>query len=202
MFLISVKPIWVSAPNCGCRTRIWTKAQKDKRWRTPFCPVMTLVRTPDKPSEPGHCGTRNSGSVIAGSGDNCNRHQSGNISPPPPAMKLQQIVGSHDPDKACFRVAIYQFFEGFCGIYRAEFGFDSGSLYVAAARLRLCGRQPRGQGSHALFGFQGVARRHQPITFIKAKRIHREQADRPMSIMRGVERTAHQANSFQGRVCP
>ena len=152
-FLISVKPIWVRTPKSGGRTGIWTKAQKDKRWRTPFRPVMTLVRTPDKPPEPGHCGTRNDLGVIAGSGDNCNRHQSRYIAPPPPVMKLQQIVGAHNPNELRFWVTRHQFLQRFGGVDGAKRLFDSGDFNRCALCLCLCRCHPRGQRRHVRLGF-------------------------------------------------
>lgn len=163
---------------------------------------MKLVRTPDKPSEPGHCGTRNSTCIIAGSGDNCNRHQSRNIAPMFPVVKLQQIVRAHDPDKADFGISRDQFFQGFCGVHGAKVAFNGGGLNRCAPRLVLRRCQPRRQRRHAFCGFQWIARRHQPPKFVEAQRIHREQANRPVATMRGVERSPHEANGFQGRICP
>ena len=160
---------------------------------------MTLVRTPDKPSEPGHRGTRNSMFVIAGSGDNCNRHQSRDVAPPPPVVKLQQIVRPHDPDEADFGIAHHELLQRFCGVDGAKLRLDGGNFNRRAPRLRFGRRHPRRQRRHVCFGFQRVARRDHPPIFVKLERIDREQANRPMSAMRRVERSAHEANGFQGR---
>lgn len=197
LFRISLVPKWISSAERGCRSGVGTKAQKDKRRRTPSCPVMTLVRTPDISPEPSHCGSRNCIIIIAGARDNCNRHQAGNVSPPPPVMKLQQIICAHDPDEPDFRVARLDNPQCVDGINRTQFPFDRGRLYRASARLPLCGGEPCVQWCHAFFGLERITRRHQPPNLVQLQRIHRKKADRPVPAMRRVKRSSKQANGFQ-----
>src|SRR3546814_7323109 len=110
----------VRLPQQGCRSWIWAKAQMHERRRSPIRPLCLVTGGPDEAPQPAHCDSRMGCIIIAGTGDDCNRHQSRYVAPLSPVVELQQIVRAHDPDEPPFGIAADQFLERIHGIARTQ----------------------------------------------------------------------------------
>src|SRR3546814_7963442 len=82
-----------------------------ERRRSPIRPLCLVTGGPDEAPQPAHCDSRMGCIIIAGTGDDCNRHQSRYVAPLSPVVELQQIVRAHDPDEPPFGIAADQFLD-------------------------------------------------------------------------------------------
>src|SRR3546814_1184509 len=92
-----------------------------------------MARRPDETPEPTHRNSEPGRVIIARTGDDGNRKQAGNFTPLPPAMKLLQIIRSHQPDEAPLGVAADQRADRIDGKPRAEIELDRGRASGRAA---------------------------------------------------------------------
>ena len=198
----SARPFWIGGAQCGGRARIWIKTQIYQRGCAPSCPGVQAGGRPTKSTEPGTRGARQCSALIARTRDNRNRHGTGDCTPAPPAMKLRQIVATHQPHELRLRVTSPQRAQRIERVARSQFGLNRGGHDTAAPRLFSRRGQPRSERSHPSLGLERIARRDQPPHRVKVQRAHCEQADRAVPAMRRVETPAQESDSGQGRICP
>src|SRR3546814_12893190 len=121
-----------------------------------------MARRPDETPEPTHRNSEPGRVIIARTGDDGNRKQAGNFTPLPPAMKLLQIIRSHQPDEAPLGVAADQRADRIDGKPRAEIALDRGRSNGRAAggvSCRTTAGAERGQdGKHVVWGKKVVGR--------------------------------------------
>jgi hypothetical protein len=111
---------------------------------------------PPVSAEPGHRGARPGSTIIAGTGDNRNRHGPGDAAPVFPAVELGQIVATHQPDEAPLRVAGGEFAQGVDGVAGAQFALDRGRHDRRAACHAVGRGEARASGAMPAFGFSGL----------------------------------------------
>src|SRR3546814_18130587 len=111
-----------------------------------------MARRPDETPEPTHRNSEPGRVIIARTGDDGNRKQAGNFTPLPPAMKLLQIIRSHQPDEAPLGVAADQRADRIDGNPRAEIALDRGRASGRAPGGVSCRTQAGAQRGKPLFG--------------------------------------------------
>jgi hypothetical protein len=103
---------------------------------------------------------------------------------------LREIVGAHQPDEMCARIARLQRRERVGGEMRTKPGFKikdpNARIAGDAHRTRdaLCKRR------HAGDGLQRILRRDQPPDLVEAEALQGFEADMAMAVMSRVERAA------------
>lgn len=202
----SLRPRRIGLPDGGGRTGIGVETQQHQPWRAPSSRLFQTGRRPPESAQPGHRRTGNSAAIIARTGNNRNRHSTRDIAPPPPVVKLRQIVGAHDPRETFGGPTATNPRQSINGIARAQFALDGRNADRRAPRLRPGRGHAGGKRGHARTRLQWIARRHQPPHLIQPQRGERHEADAAMAPMGGVEAPAHEADTlrigFQGRTCP
>lgn len=137
--------------------------------------------------------------IIAGPRNNGNGNDSGYATPIAPLAKLLQIVGPHQPDEAFFRKTGDQRLHRINGVARAQFTLNCRSANRSmASELARMGEAGRERG-HARFGLERVAGADQPPHFIQPQSLCRKQRYGPVPAMRGIKRSAEQADGVSGQ---
>lgn len=195
-------PVRISAANCCRRARIGIETQFYQRGCAPSCPVAQAGCGPPVSAKPGPGEARLGSAIIARTRDNRNRHGTGHAAPVLPAVKLGEIVATHQPDETMFRIAPRQLCQCIGSIAGAQIVFDR--CWTNSRTLGLPDRrgESRRQGRHPGLGLERVAGRDQPPDFVEPQSFQHEQADPAVPAMRGIERPAQKANAFQGLTCP
>ncbi len=165
----------------------------ERRW-SPVRPVAALARGPDEAPQPAHGRRAMNPLTIAGSGDYGNGHDARNGAPALPLAELLQIVLTHQPDEAVAGIMAGERAQRIDGVARAELRLDRGGADRRTAGEFLGLSKARAKRRHVLARFQGVAGRHQPPDFVQPQRVVCGEADRAVAAMRGVERSAQQAD--------
>src|SRR3546814_17047874 len=98
-------PAVITRTDGGCGGCIGPRRDDHERGWSPCRPIACMARRPDETPEPTHRNSEPGRVIIARTGDDGNRKQAGNFTPLPPAMKLLQIIRSHQPDEAPLGVA-------------------------------------------------------------------------------------------------
>jgi len=142
--------------------------------------------------------------------------------PVTPRIEFDEIVGAHQPDETDLRHASPQGANRIDCVTSAQRALDIGYADRGASRHSSRAGQSRRQWRHAGIGFERILRRHQPPHSVQAKLGDRLKRNMAVTLMRGIERAAHQtdtrlpprrrqkASEFavkragfgQGRVCP
>lgn len=196
----SCSPIGIGTADGRCRAIVRIETQKHQGRCAPSPPLLKTGSRHTIASEPGHGGACHGFSVITRARDNCNRHGPGDGAPAMPAVKLRQIIRSHQPDKPAFGIAAHQSAKGFCGVARAQMLLDRGWCDRRIARLRFGRAHPRCERRHAFLRFQRISGRYQPPYLIKAERMDRKLRDTPMPAMRRIEAAAKNAGIVHVRI--
>lgn len=132
---------------------------------------------------------------IGGPIEHRNGHTSEDLGPTVPQRQLQQVVGAHDPDEALAPPRRPQGGQRVDGTAGAQHGFDAADTDARVARGPPRARQPLGVGRHAARRLERVVRRYQPPHLVERQQVERQQADMAVSLMRGIERAAEQADA-------
>jgi len=122
------------------------------------------------------------------------RHAREDRAPAPPARKLDEVVGTHQPYEALPRIEPLQCRDRIGGVARAEGGFERGD---ANARMPAIGArllQTVAQRRHAGDGLERVLRRDQPPHLVEIEALQGFEADMAMAFMRRIEGPAEQAD--------
>ena len=196
---ITSGPVWIGAAQGRGRARVRIETQLYQRGGAPSCPVLHAGCRPPVSAEPGRRGARGSTAIIAGTGDNRNRHEPGHIAPGLPLVELGQVIAAHQPDEAVARIAPLQRPQRIDSKPRAQLALDSRGANRRAAAVRHGGCEPRRQRSHARPGLERIAGRNQPPHLVQPQRAQRGQADLAVTAMRGIEAPPQQADAFQRR---
>jgi len=191
-------PVWISLADCRGRSRIGIESQDHQYWCAPRCPIGQAGGGCSVTPEPGHRGARDSGAIIARTGDDGNRHHAGNSAPVFPAVELGQIIGAHEPDEAAAGIAQQQPAQGLRGVAGAELALDRGDADRGAAGLGLGRGEAGGKRRHARFGLERVSGGDQPPDLVQPQCPQRREADSPVRAMGGVERAAEEAGFRAG----
>mmetsp|Transcript_29324 Transcript_29324/g.56995 ORF Transcript_29324/g.56995 Transcript_29324/m.56995 type:complete len:274 (+) Transcript_29324:856-1677(+) len=146
-----------------------------------------------KPRGPAHP-RRN---PVAGTGQHTHRHGVHDPLPILPQMKLRQIIGPHQPDKAHTGVTRPQPDQRLRSVPRAKPRFDIRHLHPGMLHHGSgVGQTPRQRGRSLCF--QRVTGADQPPHMGQTKPFHRLSGDVHMAAMRRVKGPAKQANSLAG----
>jgi hypothetical protein len=186
-------PVRIGAAQGRCRTRVRIKSQDHQRWRAPFCPAAETGCSTPVTGEPGHRGARDSGAIIARTGDHGNRHRAGDPAPVFPAVKLGQVVRSHQPDEPPFGPAPDQRGKSIGGEPGAKFSLHHRYPDRGTAGL-LCGRaEPGRQRRHPSGRFQRISGGNQPPRLVQRQSANRLCRNAAVAAVGGVEAAPQQA---------
>lgn len=156
-------PIGIGASQRGGGGLVRAKAQQHERRRSPLCPILGMGSGMDKFPQPAHRAARLGIRIIAGTRNNCNRHQRCDPSPVSPAVKLREIVSPHQPDKTPIGITSYQRLKRINSETRAKLPFNRGRPDWHPPRHFLRRPQPDRERRHiGCPRLERIARRNQP----------------------------------------
>ena len=107
---------------------------------------------------------------------------------------LRQIVGAHQPDEMLARMDRTERYDGVGGVASRELRFDREHANARIAGEGVGSSEAPRQGRHSGRGFQRILRRDEPPDLVEIQALQRFEADMAMTLMRGVEGAAEEAD--------
>ena len=193
-------PVRVERAQGGGRAWVGWQAKKGDRRCTPLRPLFRLAERADEPPQPPHR-TRASGrGSITRARNDRNRHQSCDLPPRAPLVKLWQNVLTYDPDETETRVSTSQLRQRIDGEAGAGAALEIEHPNWSPRRHRSCGGKARLDWRHVGGrGLQRIARGDQPPHFVEPQGVERAKADPPVPAMRGIEGAAEKPDARHER---
>lgn len=133
------------------------------------------------------CPARQTCQRIGSPVEHCNGDHGKETLPVFPQVDPGKVVSSHEPGESTEWNPALEAGDGINREVCSKIGLESGHRDPCALRKGPGPRQPFGKGQHAVDGFQGIVRRHQPPDFIEAQLTAGDMTDKEMPLVSGIE---------------